>query len=253
MTNKKWSGHWFNERMKTARAMVTYFAAKRLLSSEPPNIAALTEKYEITANPKPIPLPILKALWNAADSEFQGFMLLALNCGFRQTEIQSLEYSQLKVISKRVCIVKLRGKTGQPIAIPLWDSTKSFIKRFGNDTGRLFDWSDGKTAIAVLYHRMKSIRDRAAQTLVTASDYSFEHFRDTGASYIDSVNPMLTSLYLAQGDTRQAKQYVATIEDEHGQAILPMQMDKVLDMFETYLQLPAYAPPPSQPDEETKA
>lgn len=242
MTASGWSGHWFNERMKTVRALVSYLAAKRLLSHEPPDIASLTEKYEIEANPKPIPLAILKAIWKAADDEFRGFMLLGLNCGFRQTEIQSLHHRQLKVISGKMSVVKLRGKTGQPIALPLWESTQKFIKKFGRGEDKLFSWDDGKTAIAVLYHRMKAIRERVGKTLPKAVEYSFENYRDTGASFFDTVNPMLTPLYLGQGDTRQAKQYVAAIEDENGTAILPMQMDKILAMFEEYLALPTYRP-----------
>jgi integrase len=242
MTASEFTGHWFNERMKTVRSMVSYFAANRILSNQPPNIVALVEKYKIEANALPIPLPILRAIWTAADPKFQGFMLLALNCGFRQSEIQSLGRQHIKLIARKTCIEKLRGKTGVPLALPLWRSTERFIAKFANEEDKLFSWEDGKTAIAVLYHRMKKIRERVGRTMPKANDYSFENLRDTGASFFDGVNPMLTPLYLGHGDTRQAKHYVATIEDEKGTPILPMQLDVVLARFEKHLNLPSYKP-----------
>jgi hypothetical protein len=39
-----------------------------------------------------------------------------------------------------MCVVKLRGKTGQPIALPMWQATQRFIKKFANPEGRLFNF-----------------------------------------------------------------------------------------------------------------
>ncbi|HZZ43141.1 MAG TPA: site-specific integrase [Tepidisphaeraceae bacterium] len=241
MAASEFSGHWFNERMKTARMLATYLHQHGLLDALPSNIERMTEKYRIEANPKPIPLDVLKAIWGAADEQFKGFMLLALNLGFRQTEIASIERKHVKVIGGQLCIEKRRGKTGVPLAIPLWKSTHRFIEKYGAVGGRLFLFDDEpthKSAIDALYHRMVKVRNKASKSVATAKDFSFENFRDTGASFIESINPMLTPLYLGQSDTRNAKWYVGQIANGDGHAVVPMQLDKALAEFEKYLSLP---------------
>jgi len=74
-------------------------------------------------------------------------MLVALNCGFRQSEIQSLDRKQIRMIAGQTCIEKARGKTGVPIALPLWKSTQRFIAKFANAEGKLFSFEDGKTPL----------------------------------------------------------------------------------------------------------
>ena len=187
-------------------------------------------------------MPVLKAIWNVADAQFRGFILLASNCGFRQTEISNLTRSHIKVLARQTCISKLRGKTGVELAIPLWTPTQQFIEKYAKRDGSLFWWENGEDAIIELYGQMKKFREKVGKTMKEALDYSFEHFPDTGASFMDSINPMLTPLYLGQKDARQVKRYVAPIENEKGDVIVPMQLHQVLAEFQKYLDLPAYEP-----------
>ncbi len=237
MKSDGWSGHWFNERAKTVRSLVTYLVANRLADRTPPNIEALTEKFSLAVNPKPIPLGILQAIWIAADEQFRAYMLLALNCGFRQTEIGGLMGSDIKTVGGQCCISKPRGKTGIPIAIPLWQRTQAAIDATGaqGKASPLFERHDAKAFISKLSNRLKKIKQHVSKRHPAMADemaeYSFEHFRDTGASYIDGINPILTPLYLGHSDKRQAKSYVGIIDGQGGQ------LDGVLAQFEQWLAL----------------
>lgn len=242
MTKAGHSGWWFNERMKTARMFVELLANERLLSSKPPNLAKLVKKYKIEENPLPIPLPILRAIWGEANAKFRGFTLLALNCGFRQTEIFNLNRTHIKVLARRTCVSKYRGKTGVELAIPLWDSTQRFIAKYAEADGPLFPWESNDDAIEALYYEFKKCREKVGKTVKAALDFSFENLRDTGASFMGSINPMLTPFYLGQKEAGQVKRYVAPIQDEQGQVIIPMNLDSVLLEFEKYLGLPTYEP-----------
>jgi integrase len=228
---KSWSGSWFNERMKTARMITSVLLKHRMLSALPPNIEELTSKYTLEPNPKEIPLDILKAMWKAADDEYKGYMLVALNLGFRQKEISSLEFKHIRKIGGEMCIVKKRGKTGADVAIPLWKSTLKFMMK-GNKTGRLFTSSKGTPLhhgnTDTLYARMLTVRSKDKRF----DEYSFENFRDTGAEFMDGVNPLLTALFLANGDKRQARSYVGGKKVDMK---IPQNMAQALEAFRKYL------------------
>ncbi len=233
---KPFTASWFNERMKTMRTMTSWLLEKRYLPSLPPNIIKLTEKYRSNAKSKPMPKEIVQLHYKLADELFRSFILLACNCGFRQAEISLLEREHIKVISGVHCIEKLRGKTGVPIAIPLWPATLDAIERTANKQGLLFTTRNGRP---MNYGNTDSIYQmlitlRARDNSGKLADYSFENFRDTGATFLDSQNPILTPLYLGNGDTRMAKFYVGKMDIE---ASIPQNLTQALNAFERYLDL----------------
>ena len=142
-----------------------------------------------------------------------------MNCGFRQTEISNLTVAHQRWQAN--LHLKTAWKTGVELAIPLRTPTQFFIEKYANREGSLVWRENGEDAIIELYGQMKKFRQRAGKKMTEALDYSFEHFRDTGASFIDSINPMLTPLYLGQKDARQVKRYVAPIQDEKGDVNRP--------------------------------
>ncbi len=240
MVKKSFSGHWFNERMKAGRMLVSFLVANRLATAAPPNISSLTEKYGIEPNPMPIPLPILKAFWKNADSRFQCWMLMALNFGFRQTEIGKLDRKHFRKVGGVNCVEKYRNKTGIPIVIPVWKETEAAMAKHCEKTGPLFLWNSTKSTapIEAIAYQMNKIRSVVVEAMPEAKDYSFENFRDTGLSCIHSINPMLDALYLGHKNTTHSKFYAGEIRNEKGEAIIPMQMDVVIERLRKYLDLP---------------
>lgn len=234
----KRSGYWANELFTTARLFTTFLANSRMLSATPPNIAALTARYQMEGKAKPMPKEIVLALFNAADEIEKAYILLSLNCGFRNAELAIFDRSQIKTIAGRVCVEKRRGKTGVPLAIPLWKSTQDAIAKVGNAKGLVFTTSKGfplvhgKTdSVATRYNRL---RKEAIKTLPEVKDYCFENFRDTGASWLNGINPMLTPLYLAQQIKGEVKCYVGLLK---GETAIPQNLGEALDGFGEYLGL----------------
>lgn len=234
--------HWFNEKMKAARKLTTYLVQSRLCNGTPAAIERVTKKFKVKSKAKPIPLPVLRAYWKTSDDRFKTFMLLALNCGFRQTEIDLLDWDESHVtnVGGKVCVDKDRGKTGVQIVIPFWQRTLKYLKSNAHKTGKFFTFegTDEKAAIACIGKRWNKIKRQVAKKLPDAKGYNFENLRDTGASFIKTVNPFLVPLYLGQTTKGDAAMYVSEIKDEDGKAIVPMFLDEALAKFERYLALP---------------
>jgi hypothetical protein len=236
------SEHWFNEKMKAARKLASFLADNRLCNGLPAGIKRVTKKSKVKAKAHPIPPPVLRAIWQVADDKFKTYMLLALNVGFRQTEIGLLSWDERHVCVEagKVIIDKDRGKTGVPIKIPLWDVTQEFIKRHASAKGSFFEFEGRaeKAAIECIGKRWKKLTSRAAKTEPEAKQYHFENLRDTGASFLRTLNPFLVPLYLGQATKGDAAMYITEVKDEEGKTIIPMFLDKALEKFLAYLKLP---------------
>lgn len=236
------SGHWFNEKMKAARKLATFLADHRLCNGIPARIKPITKKFKVKAKAHPIPLPVLRAIWKVAEDKFKTYMLIALNLGFRQTEISLLDWDAQHVVIEagKVIVDKDRGKTGVPIKIPLWSITHRYIKRHANKKGKFFEFEGAaeKAAIECIGKRWKNLTRRAAATEPEAKNFHFENLRDTGASFLRTQNPFLVPLYLGQATRGDAAMYISEVKDEKGRGIVPMYLDKALEKFLAYLKLP---------------
>ena len=232
------SGHWFNEHMKTLRLLTSYLADNRLVSATPPNIESLTGRFSMEATAKPMPPHVVRAFLEGAKDEVRAWILLAVNCGFRQAELATLKREHLKVVAGRLCVTKARGKTGIQYAIPLWPETIKAIEQHGHKEGLLFTNTVGRPLVVGssdhVYQRFVTVRNRIKGKTPEAVNFNFEHFRDTGSSFIDSVNPSLTSLYLGQADGRMAALYVANVD---GEVKIPQNLGDALDKFRVHLGL----------------
>ena len=85
-------------------------------------------------------------------------------------------------------------------------------------------------------HR-KAVEEADRQAAVTepeAIKYHFENLRDTGASFLRTVNPFLVPLYLGQTIKGDAAMYISEVKDEDGKGIVPMFLDKALEQFLAY-------------------
>lgn len=236
------SDHWFNEKMKTARKLATFLADCRLCNGLPAGIQRVTKKSKVKSKAHPIPLPILRAVWEVADEKFKTYMLLALNLGFRQTEIGLLNWDEqhVAVEAGKLIVDKDRGKTGVPIKIPLWDITHRYIRQHANKQGKFFEFQGEaeKAAIECIGKRWKKLVRRAAKSQPEAEKYHFENLRDTGASFLRTQNPFLVPLYLGQATKGDAAMYISEVKDDEGKGIVPMYLDKALEQFLAYLRLP---------------
>jgi hypothetical protein len=234
--------HWFNEKMKAARKLTNFLASKRLCNAIPAEIRTYTKKFKIKSKAKPIPLPILRAYWKEADPVFRTYMMLALNLGFRQTEIDLLNWDEghVQVVAGRTVVDKDRGKTGVKITIPFWKTTLDYLNMHAESSGKFFHFvgKDEKAAIECIGKRWNKLRRRIAKSLPDAKNYCFENLRDTGASYLRTQNPFLIAFYLGQTTKGDAAKYLGEIKDDKGVPLVPMFLDDVLDKFEKYLALP---------------
>ena len=153
--------HWFNEKMKAARKLTTFLTDNRLCNGLPAGITRVTKKFKVKAKAHPIPLPVLRAIWAVADEKFKTYMLLALNLGFRQTEIGLLNWDEQHIVVEagKLIVDKDRGKTGVPIKIPLWKITHTYIKRHAKKKGKFFDFEGEaeKAAIECIGKRWKKL------------------------------------------------------------------------------------------------
>jgi hypothetical protein len=234
--------HWFYEKMKASRKLTTFLVGERLCNGTPAGIKICTKKFKIKSKALAIPLPILRAFWKEADSIFRTYMLLALNFGFRQTEIDLLNWDDghVQVVAGRTVVDKDRNKTGVKITIPFWKKTLFNINQNAQASGKFFffEGTDEKAAIECIGKRWNKLRLRVMKSQPEAKSYCFENLRDTGASYLQTINPFLVPFYLGQTTKGDAAKYLGEIKDEKGVPIVPMFLDDALDKFEAYLNLP---------------
>lgn len=227
------SAYWFNEQMKTIRRFSQFLMAKGMINALPSNLDALTRKATIEVEPTPIPLNILREAWTKADAEMRLFLLLGLNCGMRQGEIDSLHSHHLVTIAGTATITKKRSKTKQPLCIPLWESTRTSLEAHRNDSGKLLNL--GNDAVAYIGKRFDRLM--LATGIEEAKSFTFSSLRDFGASFVASQNPMLVPHYLAHAVHGAAKHYVASVRDDKGNLVVPLTLKACLEALEAFLSL----------------
>ena len=159
----------------------------------------------------------INVLANKATERTKLFVMLALNCGFGQMDISTLEASMIDW--ETGVITRDRHKTGVQSKSKLWPSTLALLKkhRSPKKTGLVLLDKDGKPLLTEKINangnlsRNDAIHRAFARLLIAAKitdKRHFKHLRKSGANEIEKLNPDLTSLYLAHGETKTKRHYV---------------------------------------------
>lgn len=202
----------FNGRMQSARAFMTWADENYKLERMPRAIQKLTAKYAYEPTAVSIPLPEVKAIWEAADDTLKAYMALALNCGYYAKDIAVLENGDIE--SGR--IVRRRNKTGVPTNYKLWEVTEKLITAKGSRDGVIFKGQNGNPLV---YHsgkfRVDAIADRWDRLLrelvaakKVAQKYTFSNLRDTSTTMVEDLDPSFSDQFDAHTDKRIAAFYV---------------------------------------------
>jgi integrase len=145
------------------------------------------------------------------------WILLALNCGFTQTDISSLAPDM--VDWQHGIIARDRQKTGVDSQHKLWPITLKTLREQAGAGPLLLTRKDGQPLVReeikedgkpsktdMVAHTFAALKEKSGGTL------SFKYFRKTGANAIAKQfqdKPWLVELYLAHSDPRMRKHYPA--------------------------------------------
>lgn len=159
----------------------------------------------------------INTLYSAASERTKMFMLLALNCGFGQTDISSLRNSEFQMSENR--IVRKRTKTGVHCEFALWPLTIEMLKKHGTLDGkpndRVFLSQSGHPLVREYFiddkfKRTDAIRSaffRLMKKIDMPNHRGFYSLRKTAASEIEVIDPAVTEMFLAHSEKGQKKNY----------------------------------------------
>jgi integrase len=113
--------------LRTVKALILWAHEKEEVDTLP----RVLNKYAEVSLPTPAPrfftAAEIKTLYGTAAERTRLFILLALNCGYTQADIASLEHSHIDL--KGGQIVRNRHKTGQPQEHKLWPRTLALLRK----------------------------------------------------------------------------------------------------------------------------
>ena len=165
----------------------------------------------------------VRQLINLASIRTRLYMVLALNLGFTQRDIATLEHSMIDW--ETGIITRERHKTKVPHKSRLWPSTLELLRGQAVDHGGLvLVTENGKSLYEeqvnakgnLVYRdpiRLAFDRVRKRAKLADASK-SFKHLRKTAANKVELMAPHLTSAFLGHAETATKRYYVARHFDE---------------------------------------
>ena len=191
----------------------------------------MLNKYAEIALPSPVPQFFssgeIKRLYDAANDRMKLLILLALNCGYTQADIATLEHSHIDW--PQGTIVRARNKTGQPQEHKLWHRTLRLLREQATDpktsalvllaergeplvrTAIREDGTPSRTdSIGHSFASLKSSLNHSRKEDELEIKLPFKCFRKTGADQIAKQyqqNPFLVDLYLAHTQTGMKKHY----------------------------------------------
>ena len=175
--------------VKRVKHMVEWGWSKRLLDDMPRNLKEFGRVNLPQPNPNTYDADELVALYQKARGALELYILLAINCGYSQIDIASLERGMVDFTTG--IITRTRHKTGVPQHSKLWPITLDLLRKYAEPTGDLLLKSrDGNPLV---WHRLRD------DGRVSKVDYilmafnnirkglttkSFTDIRNTGASRI---------------------------------------------------------------------
>lgn len=168
----------------------------------------------------------VKTLANAASERTRLYVMLALNLGYTQKDIATLEAGMVDWDSG--IVTRERHKTGVPSKGKLWPSTMALLQKHRNPkrSGPLLVGQNGLPlhvdklndkgnmvrldAINLAFDRLKNNKKAGFKE----DPRSFKHLRKSAANEIEKVRPELTELFLAHAEAGMKRHYVNQHFDE---------------------------------------
>lgn len=114
-----------NDKTKFLKQFIKWCHKNYHLDEIPRSLDDVGRNVPVKKSGQPITPDELRVLWHGADDEMRCFILLGVNCGFKNSDISSLRASDL-VDGRLICY---RGKTGVPMNYKLMPETLQLIKK----------------------------------------------------------------------------------------------------------------------------
>ena len=220
--------------LRTVKAMLLWAYDAEKLDVLP----RMLNKYAEIAIPAPNPQFFsngeIKNLYTAANDRMKLQILLALNCGYTQADISTLEHSHIDWLQGT--IIRARNRTGQPQEHKLWPQTLKLLKEQviapeksslalltegGEPLVRAAINGDGTPSrtdsIGAAFNALKKKLTEGRKKAEPEIKLPFKCFRKTGADQIAKEyqqNPFLVDLYLAHAPAGMKKHYARRHFDE---------------------------------------
>jgi integrase len=215
--------------LRTVKALVLWAHEGERVDTLP----RVLNKYAEVSLPVPSPrffaAEEIQTLYAAAAERTRLFILLALNCGYTQADIASLEHSHIDWT--RGIIVRNRHKTGQPQEHKLWPRTLTLLRKHVTQPGQRHPdlaivGEEGNALVSEKIkdngtpYKVDAIRLAFARLLSKCKindGRGFAIFRKTGANAIAKQyqdGPHLTDLYLAHSAKGMRVHYARQHYDE---------------------------------------
>lgn len=169
--------------------------------------------------PKPVFWSVdeVKKLADLATERTRLYLILALNCGYTQKDIATLEASM--VDWQTGIVTRDRHKTGVASKAKLWPSTLALLAkhRSKKTSGPLLLGESGKPLYAeqvnengklISIDNIRLAFDRLLKRAELTDGRSFKHLRKTSANLIEQSAPHLTELFLAHAEKGTKRFYV---------------------------------------------
>jgi len=236
------AGQTIKHELRTVKAMTTWAWDSAHIDTLPRCLRGYAKIQLPQPDPRAFTQEEVQRLCENASGRTKLFILLAINCGYTQSDISSLTHD---MIQWDVGIIdRSRSKTKQPQVHKLWPSTLRllrehvtdgsgsdlcFVGQKGNPLLHEFIRENGKP------YRVDSIRlafDRTKKVCKLQDGRGFKTLRKTGATEIEKANqerPWVSSLYLGHSEKSAKKHYTPQFYD-----VLHQETDKLGKLFEVF-------------------
>ena len=201
-----------------------------------PRDKGLFAKLDYNKSAKSIPQEILYNIYDQADDLEKMWIVLGLNCGFYSMDLSDLTDDMILP----GLLNFTRGKTGVNVVYKLWPETERQSKRFlpiiktGGPIFLTYNFTplnhfrpsrkvEGKLVKVdnVANRWYKLVKERFGIT-----GYSWANIRDTATTRVESIDPLISDLFIAHQGYCQAACYI------DGKMIDHSRLDKVIDQLE---------------------
>ncbi len=225
LSRADWSKVTAKQCLSTVKRFAEWAYDEELIKELPRKLRKYTSDIRLDdPTPQTFTVTEVRKLWKAANQRTRLYVALALNCGYTQVDIATLEHSHINW--KEGTITRPRNKTGIKSCHKLWKVTLELLKREATDLNKskLVLLSPSKKPLIIertsergnptktdtIGHSFKTLKGKAG---FETDKRGFKVFRKTGATMIDKQYPKqhwLASQYLAHSEGGVKKHYVQT-------------------------------------------
>jgi integrase len=216
------SKHTLKKRLDGLVKWLRWLVDQNILAELPKDLA----RFSRVRLDKPQPLfymaDEIKQLTAKATERTKLYIMLALNLGYTQADIATLEGSMIDWESG--IVTRDRHKTGVPTKAKLWPSPLKLLQKHCNKHGKLLLVDQNGTPLLAQNVNEKEnliVNDtigrafkRLRANVLPNDSRSFKHLRKTAANEIERVAPHLTSLFLGHSEKETKRYYVQQSFDE---------------------------------------